>query len=310
MSVDRTCDTSECAARSRWLRRTLLLGAATAGLWLAGSLGHAGSAEAVAPAPAPPIVVGQSIAQSPSVAPSPVIALGQSIAGPRPVALSRAVGLPTALASRLPRQVGAVLARPAAIAAASSGATGRFANALELPAHSAFSAVDRLAAAIDVERPLSGAIDLGLRTAPLPAPVTLPALPIPSVSPVASMLGLLAGALTATVPCAPQVRRPGVPVGSPLRRQGQGLTVPAGRASHRAGSSPRLGLPSAPARGPGAPTGLPPAGGCTHAAGSTTLTLLAPGSCPACSPAGRLVRVQRHSPSPRERATAPAVSPD
>jgi len=39
--------------RSRWLRRTVLLGSLGAGLWLAGSLGHATAAQAAVTSPPP-----------------------------------------------------------------------------------------------------------------------------------------------------------------------------------------------------------------------------------------------------------------
>ncbi|HET6210579.1 MAG TPA: hypothetical protein VFD94_09375 [Jatrophihabitans sp.] len=64
----------------RWLRRALLVGTAGAGLWLAGSLGHAGSAEA-SPLPPTPGGLARVAQQLPSLAADRTIAGPHSPAG-------------------------------------------------------------------------------------------------------------------------------------------------------------------------------------------------------------------------------------
>ncbi|HJQ00818.1 MAG TPA: hypothetical protein VJ851_04400 [Jatrophihabitans sp.] len=216
------------AVRSPWLRRTLLLGAATAGLWLAGSLGHAGSAEAAAPVP---------------VSPAPA-ALTQPVLGETTLAPSTSGKLTTAKVVNFPLVT---------------------------------AAIDRA----------SSAVSLGLRAVPLSVPAAAP-VPLPT-RPVTGSLG------SATA--------------GPLPKLGRVRTATAGHSGHRAESSRRLSLPPTPGPNPAAPAGIPPAGG-TNAGGTTLMTLLIPDGCRMVSRAGLFDRIDQHSPAPRERATAPAFSPD
>lgn len=324
---DQTVVPSACAARSPFsrrtllrrvllrrtlLRRTLLLSAATAGLWLAGSLGHAGAAEA-APAPTSPVALAQPV--------SPV----------RPAWLRQPAALPAGQLTGLPT-------RSVRTAQAPAESPTRIENVPGVQAHSVASSTadrSRLTAA-RVEGSLSGALHRGLPavTLPMPAPVSTPAvamlpvtmLPVsmPSValpalpgagslSPVTAVLGLLAGSLTAPVQPLPAGRPTDSPVSALRPAPGLVRTAGTGHSGHRAGPSRRLGVAPAPASAPGpepaAPAGIPPSGG-TNLGGSTTMTLLAPGGCPAANPDGLSGLVQQHSPAPRERASAPAVSPD
>jgi hypothetical protein len=314
---DRTVDPSACAARSplseqplprrtllrrTLLRRTLLLSAATAGLWLAGSLGHAGSAEAATLAPTSPV------------------ALTQPVSLVQPAGLSQPAALPAGQLTGLPT-------RSVRTAQTPVESPIRIANVLGLPAHSVASSTGHRSRLTTAR--VEGSLDRGLPavTLPLPAPaptlpvtmlpvtmpsVALPALPVAgSLSPVTAVLGLLAGSLTATVQALPAGRPADVP-GSVLRPPlGLVRTAGTGLSGDRAGSSRRLAVAPAPTPGPEpvAPAGIPPTGG-TTLGGSTTMTLLAPGSCPVGGPGGLSGLVQQHSPAPRERASAPAVSPD
>jgi hypothetical protein len=210
------------AVRSPWLRRTLLLGAATAGLWLAGSLGHAGSAEAAAPAPVPP---------------------------------------PAALIENT----------------LTSSTNGKLTTAKVVNLPLVTAAIDRA----------PDALGLGLRAVPLPIPAAAPVTP-----PTRPITGSLGSATAGPVPKLGRVR-----------------TATDGHSGHRAESSRRLSLPPTPGPNPTAPPEIPPAGG-TNAGGTTLMTLLVPDGCRMVRPAGLSDRIERHCPAPRERATAPAFSPD
>ncbi|MDQ2957685.1 MAG: hypothetical protein M3Y42_12045 [Actinomycetota bacterium] len=291
--------------RTTLLRRALLLGLASGGLWIAGSLGHGATAQAATPHPAPlaPVtstlhqVVSGLLGQPAHSAASPVTPVAKPISKPAP---------------RLPAPI-----VNAVVQQAHSTVTTLVTQTLPGTVGQLVSTVDSV-----VGVPATGGTPVASTPPPplpLPSlPVSLPGLPQVPGQP---LQGPVAGAtpngnaLSTQAYSGPAWLLTGVDQSADANAEAAALTSSGGTSAsdrpaiantvHRATHRPAPTSPTNPS--PACPSGAP---GSSSNGGQPAMSLVLPAAAATSSKLRLLATPAQRAFAPRERASAPAVSPD
>lgn len=316
--VPAPCPPPPIHRRRRWLYRVLLLITAAAGLWLVGSLGHPTAADAAPSQPAP----SQPAPRLLQPVLQPVAAIVRAATGSLPVGGGTAGSTQPATGGQ-PASAAGAHGAPSTPAGAALGTTAGAAlgtvtglvSTVQQTLSGTVSTVNQLIEPVSgVLQPIAAGPPIA--TAPL-APIASLPLPLPTSS--------VAGSAAALLPVASRDRATqlaGFTPAGPLAADSlvAALAAPVSlAASHPATglpSRPRLGSSPAPAPGPVPapapnPAPAPSPGSATAGADGMALDFATLDSNGSIRNQLRLVGIGRQeSPAPRDRASAPSVSPD